>query len=103
MEKNLRAFISRLSTMDAVFTDEFFINLDLSNLREDDFVYLDPPYLITTGNYNDGNQGFLNWTETQELAMYESMNDHTVQEGRDALSNVLDHKDRKNKSPEKVH
>src|SRR5690625_305915 len=97
MEKNLRAFISRLSTMDAVFTDEFFINLDLSNLREDDFVYLDPPYLITTGNYNDGNRGFLNWTETQELAMYELMNDLTEQGVRYALSNVLEHKDKKNK------
>jgi len=101
MEKNLRAFISRLSTMDAVFTDEFFINLDLSNLREDDFVYLDPPYLITTGNYNDGNRGFLNWTETQELAMYELMNDLTEQGVRYALSNVLEHKDKKNKLLEK--
>ena len=61
MEKNLRLFVNKLHEIDAEFTDEFFNELDLSWLGEKDFVYLDPPYLITTGNYNDGNRGFVNW------------------------------------------
>ena len=55
--ENLRLFVNKLHEIDAEFTDEFFNELDLSWLGEKDFVYLDPPYLITTGNYNDGNRG----------------------------------------------
>lgn len=97
MERNLRLFISRLKKINAVFTDKFFIDLDLSYLRKGDFVYLDPPYLITTGSYNDGNRGFLNWTEKQELAMYDLMNELTEQGIKYALSNVIEHKGKDNK------
>jgi adenine-specific DNA-methyltransferase len=96
MEKSLRAFVSKLETMDATFTDGLFTDLDLSNLGQNDFVYLDPPYLITTGNYNDGNRGFVNWGEEQELAMYELMTQLTRQGVRYALSNVVEHKGRTN-------
>src|SRR5699024_11600309 len=70
-------------------------------LIEDDCVYHDPTYLINKRNYNDGNRGFINWTETQEITMYELMNDLTEQGVRYALSNVLEHKDKKNKLLEK--
>ena len=41
--------------------------------QKNDFFYFDPPYLITTGNYNDGNRGFQNWTEAQELELLKLM------------------------------
>ena len=59
-------------------------------------MYLDPPYLITTGNYNDGNRGFVNWDQSQELAMYELLNQLTKQGVRYALSNVIEHKGKTN-------
>jgi len=96
MEKNLRAFVSKLKTMDAKFIDGLFTDLELSDLVENDFVYLDPPYLITTGNYNDGNRGFVNWGEEQELAMYDLMGQLTRQGIHWALSNVIEHKGRSN-------
>lgn len=96
MEKNLREFVSRLETIDAKFIDGLFTDLDLSNLNKKDFVYLDPPYLITTGNYNDGNRGFVNWGEEQEVAMYDLIRKLTKQGVRCALSNVLEHKGRSN-------
>lgn len=96
MEKNLRAFVSKLETMNAEFVDGFFTDLDLSTLTTGDFVYLDPPYLITTGNYNDGNRGFLNWGNEQELEMYRLMTKLTSQGVRWALSNVIEHKGRSN-------
>lgn len=96
MEKNLRLFVSKLKTMDAQFTDKLFTELDLTSLSNEDFVYLDPPYLITTGNYNDGNRGFVNWGKTQELAMYNLMNQLTQQGVRYALSNVTEHKGKSN-------
>ena len=96
MEKNLSTFVSRLKNMEAIFTDGLFTDFDLSDLTEYDFVYLDPPYLITTGNYNDGNRGFVNWDEKQELAMYSLMTKLTTQGIRWALSNVIEHKGRSN-------
>lgn len=96
MEKNLRLFVQKLHSIDAVFVDNLFHELDLSELSSEDFVYLDPPYLITTGNYNDGNRGFVNWSEIQEKQMYDLMDRLTSQGVRFALSNVLEHKGKTN-------
>lgn len=96
MEKNLFLFIERLSKMNHQFTDFLFTNLDLTFLDSDDFVYLDPPYLITTGSYNDGNRGFTNWGEEQELDMYKLLNELTNRNIRYALSNVVEHKGQEN-------
>ncbi|MCC7574982.1 Dam family site-specific DNA-(adenine-N6)-methyltransferase [Candidatus Woesearchaeota archaeon] len=96
MERNLRSFVSKLDNIDATFVDGLFTDLEISNLTENDFVYLDPPYLITTGNYNDGNRGFVNWNEEQENAMYDLLRKLTGQGVRWALSNVIEHKGRSN-------
>lgn len=96
MEKNLRLFVEKLNTIDATFTDELFDDIDISNLGASDFVYLDPPYLITTGNYNDGNRGFVNWDDEQEKKMYKLMEQLSSQGVRYALSNVLTHKGKEN-------
>jgi adenine-specific DNA-methyltransferase len=41
--------------------------LELENLITDkDLVYLDPPYRLTTGAYNDGKRGFNGWTKLEE-------------------------------------
>lgn len=37
-----------------------------SLVGEDTFVYLDPPYLNTTGVYNDGKRGFEGWSKAKE-------------------------------------
>ncbi|MGL5896538.1 MAG: Dam family site-specific DNA-(adenine-N6)-methyltransferase [Lactococcus lactis] len=96
MEKNLRLFVEKLNTIDATFTDKLFDDIDISNLGASDFVYLDPPYLITTGNYNDGNRGFINWDDEQEKKMYKLMEQLSNQGVRYALSNVLTHKGKEN-------
>lgn len=96
MEKNLRLFVERINSIDVIFTDELFTNFDLSKLGKDDFVYLDPPYLITTGNYNDGNRGFINWGEEQECQMYNLMEKLTKSDVKFALSNVITHKGKTN-------
>lgn len=96
MEKNLRLFINRLNQIDATFTDEYFSEFDIRKFTEKDFVYLDPPYLITTGNYNDGNRGFLNWGIKQECDLYKLMETLSDMGVRFALSNVLTHKGKTN-------
>ncbi|MBM7817404.1 adenine-specific DNA-methyltransferase [Brevibacterium paucivorans] len=109
MERNLVRFVKRLSCIDACFIDSYFEDLDLSFLQQDDFVYLDPPYLITTGSYNDGNRGFRNWNETSELSLLDRMRQLTQRGVPFALSNVLEHKGRSNEllkefiSEERLH
>lgn len=96
MENNLIRFINRLNELNAIFTDHYFTQFDMSKLTKDSFVYADPPYLITTGSYNDGNRGFVNWTEKQEYELYELLDSLDKRQIRFALSNVTVHKGKKN-------
>ncbi|MCR0867559.1 Dam family site-specific DNA-(adenine-N6)-methyltransferase [Staphylococcus aureus] len=92
MKKNLLNFTKKLSTLNHEFIDGYFQNIDLSFLDKQSMVYLDPPYLITTGSYNDGNRGFQNWGIEQEQQMYTLMKWLSKNGIRYALSNVLSHK-----------
>lgn len=96
MEENLRGFINKLNQIDAVFMDMYFSEFDITRLTSKDFVYLDPPYLITTGNYNDGNRGFQNWGTEQEIQLYEFLEKLSSLGIKYALSNVLTHKGKSN-------
>lgn len=98
MENNLIKFTNRLHGINAIFLDEYFAKLDFSNLDCNSFVYADPPYLITTSSYNDGTRGFGNWTEEQELQLYDLLDSINNKGIKFALSNVLTHKGLKNKS-----
>jgi len=97
MKQNLYNFMTKLNCLNANFSTSFFENLNYFELSENDFVYFDPPYLITIGNYNDGNRGFRNWDEVEEKKLYKIMDILTEQGVRWALSNVLTHKEKENK------
>lgn len=92
IEKNLRMFCAALKEKNVQLLNQDFLSVDLSQLGENDLVYCDPPYLISTGSYNDGKRGFKDWTETEEkqlLDLLDHLNDQNV---KFALSNVLYHK-----------
>lgn len=55
-------------------------------------VYCDPPYLISTGSYNDGKIGFKDWTTVEETQLLELLDQLDKQGVKFALSNVLYHK-----------
>lgn len=96
IESNLAAFVDRLQTRNITLSSGDFLSVNLSSLTEADFVYCDPPYLITTGSYNDGKRGFKDWTEAEEnqlLALLDNLNSRRV---KFALSNVIIHKGRTN-------
>lgn len=96
IENNLISFCNALHEKNIEFYHKDFLEVDLSGLGERDFVYCDPPYLISTGAYNDGKRGFKDWTEKEErelLALLDRLNEQGV---RFALSNVLYHKERSN-------
>lgn len=96
MKTNLLLFVRKLKQVNIEFTNIDFIKFDLSKLTNKDLVYCDPPYLITTGSYNDGNRGFKNWGEKEEIELYELLDKLNKQGVKFALSNVLTHKGKTN-------
>lgn len=96
MKSNLIKFILKLKDSNCEFTKFNFNEIDIVSLKADDFVYCDPPYLITTGSYNDGKRGFKGWGVKEEmelLFLLDSLNSKGI---KFALSNVLYHKGKSN-------
>lgn len=85
-KKSLTAMCDALKEKNMVFYDYDFNDLNLSDLTDLDFVYCDPPYLISTATYNK------NWTTTEETQLLELLDRLDKQGTRFALSNVLHHK-----------
>ncbi|MDD6639719.1 MAG: hypothetical protein PUE66_01785 [Erysipelotrichaceae bacterium] len=46
------------------FNQKIFQNIDI--IDENCLVYIDPPYLITLGSYNDGKRGVNGWGDNEE-------------------------------------
>lgn len=96
MKNNLKEFIFELQNKDIYFSNQTFEEFDISFLDEDDFVYCDPPYLITTGTYNDGKRGFKGWSEKEENQLLDILDKLDKNNIKFGLSNVIEHKGKKN-------
>lgn len=69
-----------------------FRDLNIDNLKSNDFVYLDPPYLITTATYNENN----GWNEKDEDDLYDLCEELNRKGIKFGLSNVFENKGIKN-------
>lgn len=96
MRCNLIRFVEKIQKTSAIFVSYDFMEFPIDDLSANDFVYCDPPYLITTGSYNDGKRGFKNWTDESDKALYSLLDDLNKKGIRFALSNVFLHKGEKN-------
>src|SRR5574344_1770144 len=67
------------------FTDFF----EHTRFGERDFIYLDPPYFGSTGNYNDGKRGFDGWTAEHEKSLWALCDYLTDNQISFAMSNNL--------------
>lgn len=92
IENNLIRFCNALKEKNVELHNGDFLSLDLSGLGAADLVYCDPPYLISTGSYNDGKRGFKDWTFVEEQQLLDLLDRLNGQGTRFALSNVLYHK-----------
>ena len=93
---NLKKFIKKINDINLNVTNIKFDKFNFSKLTSDDFVYCDPPYLITTGSYNDGNRGIKDWTENEErklLQILDKLNNRNI---KFALSNVFEANGKRN-------
>lgn len=70
--------------------EDFRVFLRNIQFQENDFVYLDPPYLITFSEYNKL------WNEQDEMELLQLLDCLNEQNIRFAISNVTHYKDRQN-------
>lgn len=92
MKQKLIGFIDKTQEQNCIFTCRDFREFDTVTLTPEDFIYVDPPYLITCATYNE--QG--GWSEEDEkdlLSFLDELNDRNI---RFALSNVLRSKGKEN-------
>ena len=96
MRGNLVSFLNRLHSRDMEFRCGNFDVFNFQELTVGDYVYCDPPYLITTGTYNDGKRGFTGWGEKEERTLLDILTDLDQRGISFGLSNVMFHKGREN-------
>ncbi|MGT2704036.1 Dam family site-specific DNA-(adenine-N6)-methyltransferase [Streptococcus parauberis] len=93
MARKLEAFMEALHRRDVSYSSlDFKDYLKQQFFETDDFVYLDPPYLISTASYNE-NGG---WEEKDELDLLNYLDILDARGVKFALSNVLVHKGTEN-------
>jgi DNA adenine methylase Dam len=85
MKKNLIKFHKAITEKNIIFTNNDFTELKLDKLKPNDFVYCDPPYLITCATYNEKD----GWNETCEKNLLQLLDNLNSQSVKFALSNVL--------------
>ena len=85
MVNKLSTFIDKIQSQNCRFTCKDFREFDISYLDNNDFVYIDPPYLITCATYNE--QG--GWNEKSEHDLLAFLDLLTEKNIRFAFSNVL--------------
>ena len=68
------SFSRRIKESYCTFTQNDF-QQTLRIMHQGDFAYLDPPYRLTCGSYNDGKRGFGGWTKTHEDGLFAYMDE----------------------------
>lgn len=86
--KNVAAFNQISNEKKVAFKSCDFRDVEKMSLVKDDFVYLDPPYLLGLASYNEMG----GWTEKDEKDLYALLTRLDRKGIRFALSNVLEHK-----------
>lgn len=93
LEKNFIRFVNYLKTINIKFTSKDFTELKIDKLTSDDFVYCDPPYLITCASYNEQD----GWNKDKELKLLSLLDSLSKYNIKFAISNVLESKGKTNK------
>lgn len=65
-------------------------------LHKTTFTYLDPPYMLTTGAYNDGKRGFHGWNSETEKKFFDFVDNLNKNGNPFMISYVLEHKGKYN-------
>ncbi len=96
IKSNFIGFIDKLHNSNISFKcsdyKDFILDENMNN-----FIYADPPYLITTATYNESD----GWNKEKERSLLDYLNSINNKGVKFALSNVIEHKNKKNEILEK--
>lgn len=85
MKNNLTQFHKGITEKNIIFTNNDFRELKIDKLSSNDFVYCDPPYLVTCATYNE-KDGWNDKCERDLLNILDLLDSNNIKFG---LSNVL--------------
>lgn len=68
--KDLNSFIDKLKSKKIIFCSKDFEDVKPIDGKKCLF-FVDPPYLLSTGSYNDGNRGLVSWNDEKEKRLYD--------------------------------
>ena len=92
MRSKLVLFSEELKSKDIQFLKKDFRDISLDDFSQETFIYCDPPYLITNATYNENGM----WTDLDEKALLEFLDQANEKGFSFALSNVLESKNKRN-------
>lgn len=92
LQLKFKKFVNHIKHININFTNNDFRKFDINMLSQDDFVYADPPYLISTATYNEQD----GWNEKNEIELLKLLDYLDEKKVKFALSNVLEHKGKYN-------
>ena len=95
MLEKLVSYSNKSKKMNIVFKSMDYKKL-LPDIEKNDFVYCDPPYLISCGAYNDGKRGFNGWDEKQEQELLDFLDLLNSKGIKFMLSNMRDRNQKSN-------
>ena len=78
-------------TKNTIFVNKRYQDLIIDDYPEDTLFYFDPPYFITTAEYNDGKRGLDGWNEDSEIELLRFLSKIHSLGRKFLLSNVISH------------
>lgn len=91
IKRNLENFTDRLQNLHIDFNVKNFDDIQI-DYSKNNFIYADPPYLITTATYNERD----GWNLEKEERLLNFLKNNSDKGVKFALSNVIEHKNKKN-------
>ena len=89
----LKKYLEKIKTIKAHYICAEFDSKKVKNIiNKADFIYMDPPYLITNATYNESNR----WNNECEHRLLNLMDDLLINNKQFVLSNVLSKKNKMN-------
>lgn len=95
IKEKIVTFSSRLKELNVSFQSKDFSEY-IDIIDENCLIYIDPPYLITLGSYNDGKRGFNGWGNNEEKRLISFLDSIKNKCCKILISNILDYKGKGN-------
>ena len=96
VKEKIVSFSRRLKEIDVEFHIGDYQEID-NLIDAKTLVYVDPPYLITLGSYNDGERGFKGWNAHEEVRLLSYLDTLLARGCKVVISNLLEYKGLHNK------